>query len=71
MQNELTKIQAIVSAAHTAGWMECRDEIHIENDDELADFLIALYDEWDQGDKTQSWEEFSHDRIEKEYYPYK
>lgn len=61
------KIRYLVEAAHTAGWMEARRQIQIENDEELAQFLSDIYDEWDSSSKSESFAEFSFLKIIEHY----
>ena len=66
-QNQYAFIEYIVEAAHTAGWQEAKGLIEIENENELASFLLNIYYKWDGGEKTMSFTQFSTNEILKRY----
>lgn len=61
MTMPLEKLQRLIEAAHTAGWMEAKGTIQIDNEDELTEFLLSLHNEWEN----------NVDKDFREFYAYK
>ena len=59
MEQHYNELEYLIEAAHTVGWMEANGEIEIENEGELTEFLVDIYNEWDKNIKTKSFSEFS------------
>jgi hypothetical protein len=54
---DFNDFEYIVSAANVAGYLEAKDEINVESDIRLTEFILSEYEHW----FTEEWMNYSFD----------
>ena len=62
-------LREIIPVTHSAGFMEAKGQLDIENDNELVDFIVEHFVKWSNTDKKVGFEEYICEKLLAKWKP--